>query len=131
MPSVYMSSTGDTDAPLGPPRPVSRYGSVKKLAPVMVAAITTRVVVGRTPGTVTVVKRFTRPGPVDLGRLVELLGDVLEGGAVEQDVEAELLPGGEQGDDRHRPEAVDQPRRVGGQRPEQGVDQDVAGEQTK
>ena len=53
MPFWYISSTGEAEAPSGPPPPVSRYGSVNRFAPVMVARITTRVVAGRTPGTVT------------------------------------------------------------------------------
>ena len=36
---------------------------MKKFAPMIVARITTRVVVGRTPGTVTAVKRLTVPAP--------------------------------------------------------------------
>ncbi len=53
MPRWYISSTGDADLPLGPPPPVSRYGSVNRLAPVMIASSVTSVVAGRTPGTVT------------------------------------------------------------------------------
>jgi len=40
----------ELDAPFGPPPLVSRYGSVNRLAPVIVATITTRVVAGRNAG---------------------------------------------------------------------------------
>jgi hypothetical protein len=53
MPFWYITSTGDADAPSGPPPLVSRYGSVNRLAPVMVARMTTSAVAGRTPGIVT------------------------------------------------------------------------------
>lgn len=58
-----MISTGDADAPSGPPPPVSRYGSVNRFAPVTVATRTTSVVAGRTPGTVTFRNDFQRPAP--------------------------------------------------------------------
>ncbi len=58
-----MTRTGDADAPLGPPPPVSRYGSVNRLAPVMVASSTTSVVAGRTLGTVTDQKVRSLPAP--------------------------------------------------------------------
>ena len=44
MPRWYMSNTGDADAPFGPPPPVSRYGSVNRFAPVMIANSVTSVV---------------------------------------------------------------------------------------
>jgi hypothetical protein len=97
MPFWYITNTGDAEAPSGPPPLVSRYGSVNRLAPVMVARMTTSVVAGRTPGTVTFQNAFTA-GAVDRGGLVQVLRHVLQRGEVEQDVEAELLPGHEQRD---------------------------------
>ena len=63
MPVWYMISTGDDDAPLGPPPPVIRYGSVNRLDPVMIASTTTSVVAGRTPGQVTLRNRAHGPAP--------------------------------------------------------------------
>lgn len=63
IPRWYMIRTGDADAPSGPPPPVNRYGSVKRFAPVTVASNTTKVVAGRTPGTVTLRNDFQRPAP--------------------------------------------------------------------
>ena len=53
MPRRYISSTGVVEAPSGPPPPVSRYGSVNRFPPVIVARTTTSTVAGRTPGQVT------------------------------------------------------------------------------
>ena len=58
-----MMSTGDDDAPLGPPPPVIRYGSVNRLAPVMIASTRTSVVAGRTPGHVTLRNGPSGPAP--------------------------------------------------------------------
>src|SRR4051812_13973072 len=63
MPFWYITNTGEAEAPSGPPPLVSRYGSVNRLAPVMVARMTTRVVADRTPGTVTFQKAFTLVAP--------------------------------------------------------------------
>ena len=52
MPFWYIRNTGEVEAPSGPPPPVSRYGSVKRLAPVMVASSVTSTLAERTPGTV-------------------------------------------------------------------------------
>ena len=51
------------EAPSGPPPPVSRYGSVNRFAPVMMASSSTSAVAGRTPGTVTDRKLRHAPAP--------------------------------------------------------------------
>ena len=63
MPFWYISRTGVADFPFGPPPLVSRYGSVNRLAPVMMASSVTSVVAGRTPGTVTARKLRQRAAP--------------------------------------------------------------------
>ena len=82
---------------------------MKRLAPTIVARMTTRVVTDRTPGMVMDDELADRAGAVDVGRLVELVRDVLERGEVEEHVEAELLPGHHEGDHRHRQQVVDEP----------------------
>ena len=113
MPRWYISSTGDADLPFGPPPLVSRYGSVNRLAPVMMASSVTSVVAGPYAGDGDGPEAAPPRGAVDRRRLVELLRHVLQRGQVEQDEEPELLPGDEDGDRRHRPARVDQPGRVG------------------
>ena len=75
---------------------------MNRFAPVMVARMTTSIVAGRTPGTVTWRNAANFEAPSDGSGLVELLRDVLQGSEVEQDEEAELLPGHEHRDHRHR-----------------------------
>lgn len=63
MPRWYMMSTGEADAPSGPPPLVSRYGSVKRLAPTMIDRMTTSAVAGRVAGIVTWRKAWTEVAP--------------------------------------------------------------------
>jgi len=61
--ALTMMSTGEADAPSGPPPLVSRYGSVKRLAPTMIDRMTTSAVAGRVAGIVTWRKAWTEVAP--------------------------------------------------------------------
>ena len=114
---------GHAEGGLAGPPWVSRYGSSKSCAALMKDVTTTKAVTGLSAGRVTVVNWRNCPGAVQLGRLVQLAGDVLQPGEEEDGEVPHPAPEQHEADGDLGQGRIAQP--VQRRRPEQGLQRGV------